>query len=140
MLVAFIVLVLIGHGLIVAAQARASFGISKSPPANPDWLRWWPVPLGRSWLLAKTGLSGGPLEKALGVVWLLSGLCLVAAGFGFMDVVVPLGAWPALVVIGAAGALVMLLLYLHPFYFIGILVDIAVPAYLLGIYRLAGVF
>jgi len=140
MLVAFIVLVLIGHGLIVAAQARTSFGISKSPPADPDWLRWWPVPLGRSWLLDRAGLSGGSLEKALGAVWLLSGLCLVAAGFGFMGVVVPLGLWPALVVIGATGALVMLLLYLHPFYLIGILVDVAAPAYLLGIYRLAGVF
>ena len=140
MLVAFIVLALIGHGLIVAAQARNSFGISKSPPADPDWLRWWPVPLGRSWLLAKTGLSGGSLEKALGAVWLFSGLCLVAAGFGFMGMVVPLGLWPPLVVIGAAGALVMLLLYLHPFYLIGILVDVAVPVYLLGIYRLAGVF
>jgi len=131
MLIYIVVAILTGHGLIVAAQSMSSFGLEKSHPANPSWLKWWPADLGRSWLLNALKLGGTGVEKALGGLWLAAGLCIVAAALGSLGFIIPQEAWLTLALLGTAGALLMLLLYLHPFYIIGFLLDIAILVSLL---------
>jgi hypothetical protein len=109
---------LIVHGLIVAAQSPGAFR-GGEPLANPSWLAWWPTALGQSWLLAGLGLEQTVAAWLAGLLWLIGGVALVAAGLGVFGVLVPQGWWRALAIGGAGMSLLMLLFYLHPFYGIG---------------------
>ena len=119
---------LIIHGLIVAGQATGSFGSTiPSEVQNPSFVSWWPINMGRSWLLSWLGL-----EKALiiyrvgGLFWLAGGIALVAAGLGVLGFVVPTDWWRELAVGGAAISLFMLTVYFHPITIIGTASSLAV--------------
>jgi hypothetical protein len=124
---------LIIHGLIVAAQAGGSFNPGPGI-ANPSWLPWWPTALGQSWLLSRPGLVGSPLVGVGGLLWLAAGVALVAAGLGILGVVVPPVWWRPLAVAGAALSLFMLFVYLHPFYTLGIGADVVLLVALLWLH------
>jgi hypothetical protein len=113
-----VAVLLIVHGLIVAAQSSGSFSPAEGIK-NPSWLTWWPSNLGQSWLLTKTGLEGSPITALGGVVYLLGGVLLIGAGLGLLGWIVPAAWWPALALVGAGTSLMMLIVYLHPFYLIG---------------------
>ena len=123
---------LIVHGLIVAAQAGGSFG-GGAHVANPAFLRWWPTALGQSWLLARAGAEGSILETAGAIVWLAAGAALAAAGLGLLGIVVPHEWWRVLAVAGAGASLLMLLVYLHPFFGLGMAASAAVLVGLLWV-------
>lgn len=114
---------LIIHGFIVTAQSSGSFnpvgGIQ-----NPSWLNWWPVNLGQSWLLSSLGVERTLIGRAGGFLWLIAGITLVAAGLGVLGVIVPLTWWRRLALCGAILSLVMLVIYLHPFYVLGLAASI----------------
>jgi hypothetical protein len=119
---------LIIHGLIVAGQAAGSFGSTvPGEVQNPSFVSWWPINMGRSWLLSWLGL-----EKALivyrvsGLFWLAGGIALVAAGLGVLGFVVPIDWWRELAVGGAAISLFMLIVYFHPITIIGTASSLAV--------------
>ena len=112
---------LIIHGLIVAGQAAGSFGSTiPNEVQNPSFVSWWPINMGRSWLLSWLGL-----EKTLivyrvgGLLWLVGGIALVAAGLGILGFIVPPEYWRSLAVGGAAISLFMLTVYFHPITIIG---------------------
>ena len=123
-----IVAVLIVHGLIVAAQFTGSFKPVDSPVGteNPSIVSWWPTRLGQSWLLSGLGLERSSVTAIGGLLWLLSGIMLIAAGLGILGIVVPHAWWSTLAVAGALGSLVMLIIYLHPLMLIGTLLSVAV--------------
>ena len=131
MLKYLIAVILIGHSFIVSAQSGSNFGSGNSQIANPSWLSWFPMTLGRSWFLTTFKLEGTFVDKVFGLIWLASGLCIVAAALGILDFIVPRELWRTLALYGASGSLIMLLLYLHPFFIIGILLDIAILVALL---------
>jgi len=88
-------IILIVHGLIVAAQSTGAFGGGKAI-ANPSWLKWWPTAFGQSWLLAGLGLEQTVAAWLAGLLWLVAGVALVAAGLGVFGVLVPQGWWRGL--------------------------------------------
>lgn len=114
-----IAVLLIVHGLIVFGQSSGSFN-PVGGLKNPSWLSWWPSNLGQSWLLTSVGIEQSIVARAGGALWLAAGIALVAAGLGVLDLVVPAAWWRSLALSGTAISLVMLALYLHPFYGIGI--------------------
>lgn len=115
-----IAVILIIHGLITAAQSSGSFGSSPSAGLqNPAWVGWWPINLGRSWLLSWLGLERTPITWIGGLVWLAGGVALVAAGLGVLGFIIPIDWWRSLAVGGAAISLFMLVVYLHPLAIIG---------------------
>ena len=114
-----IAVLLITHGFIVANQSSSSFNPTGGVK-NPSWLYWWPSNLGQSWLLSPLGLERSPVARAGGFLWLVAGIALVAAGLGALELIVPQGWWRGLALSGAAISLVMLAIYLHPLYGIGI--------------------
>jgi len=118
---------LIIHGLIVASQSAGSFS-STLPigPRNPSWLSWWPTTVGKSWPLSELGLERQPVVGIGGLLWLVAGIALVAAGLGFLGFLVPTSWWHAFAIAGAAISLLMLVIYLHPFTVIGITSDIVI--------------
>jgi len=118
-------IILILHGLIVAAQSAGSFGPG-SGVKNPSWVDWWPTALGESWALSKLGLERSAVSWLGGLLWLVSGLLLIAAGLGVLDVLIPHSAWRSLAVAGAGISLFMLFVYLHPLLIIGVLLDVAI--------------
>lgn len=114
-----IAVLLIVHGLIVMGQSSGSFnpvgGIK-----NPAWFRFWPANLGQSWLLTSLGAEQNPIARAGGILWLVAGVALVAAGLGILGFIVPFTWWRTLALYGAVISLILLAIYLHPFYSIGI--------------------
>ena len=102
-----IAILLLLHGAISAAQSLGG----GQPVANPAWLSWWPTGLGESWLS-----SDLLVHSICRLLWLTSGVALLAAGLGLFGVVVPGDSWRALAVVGAAASIPALLLQVHPFY------------------------
>ena len=100
---------LILHGLISAAQAVGSFSSSEGV-ANPNWLNWWPTPLGKSWLLSQLGIGQSLLTITVGVLGLVSGVCIITSGLGLL---LRLDWWIPL-------ALLYFVVYAHPFFAVGI--------------------
>ena len=125
-------LLLIVHGFITASQSGGSFSASPSGGVqNPAWVAWWPVSLGRSWLLSWLGLEKAPLTWVAGLLWLAGGIALVAAGLGVMGFIVPTEWWRVLAISGAAVSLFVLIVYLHPLMILGTLASITVLVALL---------
>ena len=121
--------ILIVHGFIVSAQSIGGF----KPGAgvvNPAWLNWWPTALGQSWLLSRLDLEK-TLSWLSGTLWLAGGILLLAAGLSVFGFIIPQSYWRVLAVAGAAISLIMLLVYLHPFFGIGMLISIAILIVLL---------
>ena len=125
--------ILIVHGLIVAAQASGSFG--SVPPKviqNPAWVSWWPVSMGRSWLLSLIGVDESMISYRVGgLLWLSGGVLLVAAGLSILGFLVPTEWWRILAVVGAAISLFMLLVFLHPLMILGTGLSITILVVLL---------
>lgn len=126
-------ILLILHGLIVVGQSAGSFGSTlPNEIQNPAFVSWWPVNMGRSWLFSWLGL-----EKTLatyrigGVIWLVGGIVLVAAGLGLLGLIIPTDWWRDLAVAGGAISLFMLVIYLHPLMIIGTASSLAVIVSLL---------
>ncbi len=113
------VILLIIHGLISFAQGIGSFNSAGGVP-NPNWLNWYPVPLGQSWLLSRLGLEKSLLATAVGLLGLVSGAFIIAAGLGLLGFVVPMQWWRVLVGFGAVLSLLYLSIYAHPFYAVGV--------------------
>ncbi len=124
-------ILLIVHGLIVAAQSSGSFKPPSGGIQNPAWVSWWPTNLGQSWLLSGLGLERMPLTTLILLLNLAGGVALVAAGLGVLGVLVP-SAWVGpLAIGGAAISLIMLTIYLHPIYALGIGANIGILVTLL---------
>lgn len=119
----FIAVLLIIHGLIVTGQSGSSFQPGTGI-INPSWLNWWPANLGQSWLLTSLGVERTMIARAGGILWLIAGIALVAAGLGVLGVMVPLPWWRRLALYGAVLSLIMLVIYLHPFYGIGLIASV----------------
>jgi hypothetical protein len=126
-------ILLILHGLIVAGQSTGSFGSTiPSELKNPSFVSWWPISMGRSWLLSWLGLENAlPAYRIGGLLWLLGGIALVAAGLGVLGFIVPTDWWRSLAIGGAAVSLFMLAVYFHPITIIGTVSSLAVVVALL---------
>jgi hypothetical protein len=119
---------LIVHGLIVAGQSAGSFGATiPNEVQNPSFISWCPINMGRSWLFSVLGIQNSlPAYRISGILWLIGGLVLVAAGLGMFGILVPVVWWRSLALAGAAISLFMLLLYFHPLMIIGTASSVAV--------------
>ncbi|HSL45399.1 MAG TPA: hypothetical protein VK897_18340 [Anaerolineales bacterium] len=119
---------LIIHGLIVAAQSSGSFGSTiPSELQNPSFVSWWPINMGRSWLFSWLGLERTlTVYRIGGLLWLVGGIALVAAGLGVLGFIIPADWWRGLAIGGAAVSLFMLALYFHPIMIVGTAASLAV--------------
>jgi len=111
------------HGLITTMIGSGA--VSNGPVGTPpSWVSWWPGPFGRSWLIDALNL-GTPVAVAGGLVWLVSGILLIAAGLGFLGVGLLRDGWPMYAVVGGGLGLVAIALYFHPFYFAALVINLA---------------
>ncbi len=127
---------LIAHGLIVAGQSAGSFGSTiPSELQNPSFVSWWPINMGRSWVLSGLGLERTLVTYRIGgLLWLVGGIALVAAGLGIFDFIFLTDWWRGLAVAGAAISLFMLAIYFHPIMLIGTASSLAVLITLLWVH------
>jgi len=124
-------ILLLLHGFIVCAQSSASFKPRGGTP-NPAWLALFPANLGQSWLFGKLGVEQAAGVKALGILWLAAGFALIAAALGIFGFLIPLPWWRGLALAGALLSLLMLALYFHPFYAVGIAASVILLVALLS--------
>ena len=123
---AFLVL----HGLITTMIGAGA--LSNGPAITlPAWFSWWPGSFGRSWLIDGLDL-GTPVAVAGALVWLVSGVLLMAAGLGVLGLRPLREAWPTYALVGGAVGLVALALYFHPLYFAGLVINLVLIALLWG--------
>lgn len=127
---------LIIHGLIVAGQSAGSFGSTiPNELQNPSFVSWWPINMGRSWLISWLGLDRTLAAYRFGgLLWLVGGILLVAAGLGIFGFIIPADWWRSLAIGGAAISLFMLAIYFHPITIIGTASSLAVLIALLWVH------
>jgi hypothetical protein len=128
-----IAVLLILHGLISAAFSTGSFKPGNSVQ-NPTWINWWPTNMGESWLLPRPIAESPPVALLGGILFLAGGVALIASGLGLFGWIIPQAWWPFLAVTGAAISLLMLMIYFHPFYLIGIASNLAIIISILWIH------
>jgi hypothetical protein len=128
-----IAVLLILHGLITAAFSAGSFKPG-DPVQNPTWLNWWPTHMGQSWLLPRPIGERPPVALLGGILFLAGGVALIGSGLGLLGLIIPQAWWPFLAVAGAAISLLMLVIYLHPFYLIGIASNLAIISSILWLH------
>ena len=118
-------IVIIGHGLIVAGQSFGSLNTTNGQIgiSNPSFLNWWPSRFGQSWLLSMLNLERSPFNILISILWILSGLSLVIAGIGIL---VNANWWTNIIILGAILSLILLIIYLHPFFIVGIIIDLII--------------
>jgi hypothetical protein len=87
--------------------------------------------MGQSWLLSHLGLERSFLGTLAGLLWLISGVALIAAASGLFGFIVPTLWWRPLAGAGALISLLLFIIYLHPLYAIGIGANIAILVVLL---------
>jgi hypothetical protein len=119
---------LILHGLIVAGQSAGSFGTAvPNEIPNPSFVSWYPVNMGRSWLLSSMGWGRSLFAYRIGgLLWLAGGILLVTAGLSVLGILVPVDWWRDLALAGSAISLLMLLVYFHPLMIVGTASSLAV--------------
>jgi hypothetical protein len=127
-----IAVVLIINGVIATAQSGGRFGVSiPVGTPNPSWMNWWPANLGRSWFLSQIGMEQPPVYWISGLLWIIGGIALVAAGLGVFGFIIPSEWWRTLAIVGAAISLFLMVIYLHPMNILGMGLNIAILVALL---------
>ena len=95
--------------------------------ANTPWLSWWPINLGRSWLVETAQL--GPSGYAIGgLVWPVSGLAFASAALGLFGVPGLRRLWQPLALVGGGFGLLATAVFFRPLYAFVVLVNLAVLA------------
>jgi hypothetical protein len=123
---------LVVHGLITTMIGAGAVTNPNSPAMTlPSWFSWWPGAFGRSWLFDALGLGTG-VSVVGGLVWLVAGVALVAAGLGWLGVPGVRDLWQTLAFVGAALGLLALAVYFHPLYLVAVVIDLAVVVLLWG--------
>ncbi len=125
-----IAILLVLHGFITFMQAGGSFNPTGGV-ANPAWISWWPTNLGGSWIFPRLGVERTTLGSLIGILWLIAGAALIAAGLGLFGFIIPAAWWRLLAGIGAGLSLLLFAVYLHPFYTVGIGANLAILLVLL---------
>jgi hypothetical protein len=108
--------VMLGHGLV-----HAMF-VMPQPTAKAGGTEW-PFDMAKSWLVTAAGLDVN-LVRMIGVAFI--GVVVVGfmlAALATVGVVVPSGAWPALVSFSAVASAVMLVLFFTPQLLLGLAID-----------------
>jgi hypothetical protein len=121
---------LVLHGLITTMIGSAA--VSNGPALTlPSWFSWWPGSFGRSWLIDGLHL-GTPVAVAGGLVWLVSGVLLIASGLGYIGVGPLREAWPMYGVVGGGLGLIAVALYFHPLYVAALVINIVLVVFAWG--------
>jgi hypothetical protein len=107
-------LITLAIGGVAASGAPTSAEMSRLPGAG-----WYPVPLGESWLLR------GQASQVGGVIWVVAGIGLLLTAAPMFGFVLP-GAWRQVALISAVLGLAGLAVYFHPYYVIGIAMNLAI--------------
>lgn len=123
---------LVAHGLITTMIGVGAVMNPNGPAMTlPSLFSWWPGPFGRSWLIDALGL-GTPASILGGLIWVVAGVALVGAGFGWLGAPGLRDMWQPLAFGGAAVGLVAVALYFHPLYLVALVIDLAVAALVWG--------
>jgi hypothetical protein len=119
------------HGLITTVIGVGALTDPEQPGLANTGSALWPTPLGRSWVIDGLHLGTGAALVG-GLLWAASGLAFLVAALGVLGVPGLRDVWQPLGLGGGALGLLAMALYLHPWYAIGIAINVAVVALLSG--------
>ena len=111
-------LLLVGHALV-----HLLYVVPQPPRA--EGAAEWPFAIEKSWLVTNLGVTVEFMQPVAVLLLTITVAALVGAGLAAIDLLVPAGWWPALVVTGAAASLLLLTLFFHPWLVIGVAIDVA---------------
>jgi hypothetical protein len=121
-------------GVFLIAHAWIHIGLAQVPVPQPGGLRtpflpaWWRDAVDPNWPVSRLGLSP-QITRTLGwILWILVAAGYIAAGIMLLFIPSQVAVWQGLTV-GASGlSLLLLILYWHPWYPVGALIDLALLA------------
>ncbi len=85
----------------------------------------------RAWLLTSLGLGEAVVRSFTILLWMAATVGFVAAGLGFFGILVPQGWWRTIAVASSAFSLLLIVLYWHPWFVVGPLLDVGILVALL---------
>jgi hypothetical protein len=92
----------------------------------------WPFDMGRSWLIGGAGVDANLLHT-VGIVMIVATLvAFFLAALSTVGLLVPVGWWAPLVMLGAAGSTVLLLLFYSPALLLGFAINLVVAGLVLA--------
>ena len=95
---------------------------------TPFWPSWQRSATDPAWLSVRLGFSN-PLVRGLGsALWLLTLACFCLAGLGLLGIPGLQQTWMAAAGLGAVASLLLLVLYWHPWLFVGAAINVVVLA------------
>lgn len=123
---------LVLHGFITTMIGIVGVTSPDAPAMSlPSWFNWWPGPFGRSWLV--DALSLGTAGAVVGgLLWLVAGVALIAAGLGFVGFGPVRDQWPVLALAGGGIGLLAAALYFHPLYLAAVAIDLVLVVLVWG--------
>jgi len=112
---------LIAHGLI-----HVLYGVP-APDEN------WPFKLDHSWLLSRFSVSETSLSALGKILWLSATVGFVLAGLGVFGIPLLERWWRTIAVASSAASLLLISLFWHRWFIVGLLLDVAIVVALLWI-------
>jgi len=112
---------LIAHGLVHSGLAAAP--IPNDPNSKPGAFFTDPT---RSWLLSGIGLNASAIRITGIVLVALGTLSFIAAGLGVLGVSGLDSIWRIMTVVSAGSSLLLLVVFWHPWLFVGALLNIGI--------------
>lgn len=112
--------VLLAHGMV-----HALFLVPAPTPAARASTHEWPFALAKSWLTTRAGLDAGLVRWIAVALIALTVAAFALAALATVGLIVPVGWWGVLVVIGALASLTLLVVAFDPQLILGIGIDVA---------------
>jgi hypothetical protein len=109
-------LFIVAHGLIHASYFSPRPAPESGGPA-------WPFELARSWFLSPLGVPESVLRPLGVTLAIVAVVAFAMAGLATLGLVLSVGAWQPLVVVGAVASLALLILFFHPWLVLGLAID-----------------
>ena len=120
---------LIAHGLVHSGLAAAP--IPNDSNSKPGAFFTDPT---RSWLLSRIGLNTSAIRITGIVLVALATLSFITAGLGILGVFGLESIWRAMTVVSAGLSLLLLVVFWHPWLFVGVLLNIGILIALLWLH------
>lgn len=121
------ILFMLAHGWMHASLARVPV---PQPGAlhTPFMPAWWRGDVDATWPASRLGIPPQVVRTLGWVLWLVVGALYTLAALALLAAPAQAGLWQGLTVAGSLLSLALLGLYWHPWYPVGVLIDVALLA------------
>ena len=121
---------LIAHSLVTMSLANVPVP-AEGAIHTPYLPAWWRNNVDSSWPASRLGLPEGLVRTTGWILWMAALVLFIAASLGLLGIPGLSAIWQMMATVAAIMSLILLILYWHPWLFIGVLLNLGI---LVGVY------